>query len=113
MLKLGIDPEKLYRATFIRQFGLCCCNIALVSFRVFYKNLGHFWEFFGQMVYCLPWQKISRTPMQVSIFLEAHVTFCWRNLIKLIKQKKGKNASPTTQAGSSFSFAKGLIVEAL
>ena len=22
MLKLGIDPEKLYRATFIRQYGL-------------------------------------------------------------------------------------------
>ena len=63
MLKLGIDPEKLYRATFIRQYGLCCCNMALVSFRLFCKNLGHLREFFGQTVYRPPWQKISRTPM--------------------------------------------------
>ena len=29
MLRLGNDPEKLYRATFICQDGLCCCNMAL------------------------------------------------------------------------------------
>ena len=46
MLKLGIDPEKLYRATFIRQYGLCCCNMALVSFQLFCKTLGHLREFF-------------------------------------------------------------------
>ena len=63
MLKPGIDPEKLYRATFIRQYGLCCCNMALFSFRLFCKNLGHLREFFGQMVWRPPWQKISRTPM--------------------------------------------------
>ena len=63
MLRLGIDPEKLYRATFIRHYGLSCCNMALVSFRLFCKNLGHMREFFGQMVYRPPWQKISRTPM--------------------------------------------------
>ena len=38
MLRLGIDPEKLYRATFICQDGLCCCNMALISFRLFRKN---------------------------------------------------------------------------
>ena len=54
MLKPGIDPEKLYRATFIRQYGLCCCNMALVSFRLFCKSLGHLREFFGQMVYPNP-----------------------------------------------------------
>ena len=48
MLKLGIDPEKLYRATFIRQYGLCCCNMALVSFRLFCKKLGHLREFLGK-----------------------------------------------------------------
>ena len=53
MLKPGIDPEKLYRATFIRQYGLCWCNMALVSFRLFCKNLGHLREF-GQMVYPPP-----------------------------------------------------------
>ena len=54
MLRLGIDPEKLYRATFICQDGLCCCNMALISFRLFRKNLGNLHDFFGQMVYPLP-----------------------------------------------------------
>ena len=40
----------------------------LVSFRLFRKNLGHLREFFGQMVYRPPWQKISRTPMPVYRF---------------------------------------------
>ena len=63
MLRLGIAPGKLYRATFICQDGLCCCNMALISFRLFRKNLGNLRDFFGQMVYRPPWQKISRTPM--------------------------------------------------
>ena len=63
MLRLGIDPENLYRATFICQDGLCCCNMALISFRLFRKNLGNLGDFFGQMVYRPPWQKIFRTPM--------------------------------------------------
>ena len=58
----GIDPEKLYRSTFICQYGLFCC-MALVSFRLFCKNLGNLEEFFGQMDYRPPWQKIARTPM--------------------------------------------------
>ena len=36
---------------------------ALVSFRLFCKNLGNLHEFFGQMVYRPPWPKIARTPM--------------------------------------------------
>ena len=58
----GIDSEKLYRATFICQYGLFCC-IALVCFRLFCKNLGNLQQFFGQMDYRPPWQKIARTPM--------------------------------------------------
>ena len=58
----GIDSEKLYRATLICQYGLFCC-MALVSFRLFCKNLGNLQEFFGQMDYRSPWQKIARTPM--------------------------------------------------
>ena len=58
MLKLGIDPEKLYRTTFISQYGLCCCNMVLVSFRLFCKNLGNLQEFFGQMVYRPPGRKL-------------------------------------------------------
>ena len=48
---------------FICQDGLCCCNMALISFRLFRKNLGNLGDFFGQMVYRPPWQKISRAPM--------------------------------------------------
>ena len=54
--------QVLYRATFICQYGLFCC-MALVSFRPFCKNLGNLQEFFGQMDYRPPWQKIARTPM--------------------------------------------------
>ena len=49
----GIDSEKLYRATFICQYGLFCC-MALVSFRLFCKNLGNLQECFGQMDYRPP-----------------------------------------------------------
>ena len=62
-LKNSLDPEKLYRATFICQDGLCCCNVALISFRLFRKHLGNLRDVFEQMVYRPPWQKISRTPM--------------------------------------------------
>ena len=58
----GIDSEKLYRTTFICQYGLFCC-MTLVSSRLFCKNLGNLQEFFGQMDYRPPWQKIARTPM--------------------------------------------------
>ena len=58
----GIDSEILYRATFLCQYGLFCC-MALVSFRLFCKNLGKLQEFFGQMDYRPPGQKIARTPM--------------------------------------------------
>ena len=38
-------------------------RMALVSFRLFRKKFGNLREFFGQMVYRPPWQKIARTPM--------------------------------------------------
>ena len=38
-------------------------RMALVSVRLFCKNLGNLQEFFWQMVYSSPWQKIARTPM--------------------------------------------------
>ena len=38
-------------------------RMALVSVRLFCKHLGNLQEFFGQMVYRPPWQKIARTPM--------------------------------------------------
>ena len=41
-------------------------RMALVSFLLFRKNLGNLREFFGQMVYRPPWQKIARTPMIIS-----------------------------------------------
>ena len=39
-------------------------RMALVSFRLFCKNLGNLHEFFGQMVYRPPRPKIARTLMQ-------------------------------------------------
>ena len=48
------------------------CCIVWPSFLfdcTFLKNLGNFWEFFAQMVYRPHWQKISRTPMNLSRFL--------------------------------------------
>ena len=41
-------------------------HMALVSSRLFCKNLGNLQEFFGQMVYRPPWPKIARTPMEIS-----------------------------------------------
>ena len=41
-------------------------RMALVSFRLFCKNLGNLQEFFGQMVYRPPWPKIARTPMALT-----------------------------------------------
>ena len=38
--------------------GLFCC-MALVSFRLFCKNLGNLQQFFGQMDYRPHWQKIA------------------------------------------------------
>ena len=41
-------------------------RMALVSFLLFRKNLGKLREFFGQMVYRPPWQKIAHTPMKMN-----------------------------------------------
>ena len=59
----GIDREKLYRAIFICQYGLCCCICPNFCSTV----LGNLQKFFGQMVYRPPWQKIARTPMLLEI----------------------------------------------
>ena len=49
-------------------------RMALVSFRLFCKNLGNLQEFFGQMVYRPPWPKIARTPMYKIVDLMGEVT---------------------------------------
>ena len=44
----GIDPEKLYRGTFICQYGLCCCIVwPSFLFDCFVKKLGNLQVFFG------------------------------------------------------------------
>ena len=45
-------------------------RMALVSFRLFCKNLGNLQAFFGQMVYRPPWQKIARTPMSTYFLIK-------------------------------------------
>ena len=46
----GIDPEKLYRATSICQYDLCC-RIVWLSFLFDCFVIGNLPEFFGQTVY--------------------------------------------------------------
>ena len=115
MLRLGIDPEKPYRATFICQGGLCCCNMALISFRLFRKNLGNLRNFFGQMVYRPPWQKISRTPMIMYVWNlpTSPVLFLSRfssNVKTILAAEAGIS---TTSTPCSFSSAMLLALKSL
>ena len=69
ILKLDFlkSPGKSGSARPLRGMNLGTLHrMALLSVRLFCKNLGNLKEFFGQMVYRLPptpWQKIARTPM--------------------------------------------------
>ena len=56
----------------VRPMLLHC--MALVSVRLFCKNLGNLQEFFGQMVYRPLWQKIARTPMIIKHYLSVNST---------------------------------------
>ena len=49
-------------------------RMALVSVRLFCKNLGNLQEFFGQMVYRPPWQKIAGTPMPMTFQCQIRFT---------------------------------------
>ena len=51
---------------------------ALVSVRLFCKNLSNLQNFFGQMVYRPPWQKIAHTPMS-SVFIQSIDNFFRKN----------------------------------
>ena len=95
MLRLGIDPEKLYRATFICQDGLCCCNMALISFRLFRKNLGNLRDVFGQMVYRPPWEKISRTPMMICNALGVGFALSFGVLLPVLMDYFGETSERT------------------
>ena len=56
----GIDPEKLYRGTFMYQYGLCCC-IVWPSF----KNLGNLQKFYlGKWFTAPPGRKLPVRPPQ-------------------------------------------------
>ena len=64
----GIDPEKPYRATFIRWYGLCCCIVwPSFLFGCFVKNWATCKNFLGKWFTALPRQKIARTPMRNSV----------------------------------------------
>ena len=62
MLKLGIDPEKLYQTTFT---AYVVAIWPLFLFDSFVNYLEHLRKCFGQMAYRPPWQKTSRTPMSI------------------------------------------------
>ena len=63
---LGIDPEKLYRGTFICQNGLSCYIIwASFLFDCFVKIWATCKNFLGKWFTAPPpWPKIARTPMR-------------------------------------------------
>ena len=61
----GIDPEKLYRGTFICQDGLCCCIVwPSFLFDCFVKIWATCMNFLGKWFTAPPWPKIARTPMK-------------------------------------------------
>ena len=65
MLKLGgIEPEKLlqYRATFRLSLSMSLHRMALVSLRLFRKNLGNFREFLGKWYTPPPGKKTPVRP---------------------------------------------------
>ena len=49
----------------VRPMPFCIVWPSFLFDCTFRKHLGNFWEFFGQMVYRPPWQKISLTPMNL------------------------------------------------
>ena len=62
-------------------------RMALVSFRLFCKNLGNLQEFFGQMVYRPPWPKIARTPVNQTAQKIVHIFLLKQILESKISQK--------------------------
>ena len=57
------------------QCGLRCCNVLLVSFRLFRKNLSNLRDFCGQMVYRPPGKKFPvRLRLSSSIFSSSFVS---------------------------------------
>ena len=63
-LKNCIEPPSYARTAYV-----VAIIMALISFRLFRKNLGNLGVFFEQMVYRPPWQKISCTPMKVLLWM--------------------------------------------
>ena len=53
-LVLTLKTDCVKPSSYICQYGLCCCNMALLSFRLFRKHLGNLRDIFGQMVYRPP-----------------------------------------------------------
>ena len=89
MILGAIDPEKLYRVKFILPVRPRLLHrMDLASFRIFRKNLGNLREFFGQMVYRPPWQKIARTPMWNTVMITQIVTLSNTRGSKYKKCKK-------------------------
>ena len=63
-------------------------RMALVSFLLFRKNLGKLREFFGQMVYRPPWQKVARTPM---VLIRWFVSKALHSFIRILTQTAREN----------------------
>ena len=68
VLLAGIDPERLYQATFICQYDLCCCIIRPSFFSdCFVKNRATWKNFLAKWFTPPPppQQNIVRIPMEI------------------------------------------------
>ena len=66
----GIDPEKLYRATFICQYGLCCCIVwPSFLFDCFVKIWATYKNFLGKWFTAPPGKKLPVRLCNSQIFL--------------------------------------------
>ena len=81
-------------------------RMALVSVRLFCKNLGNLQEFFGEMVYRPPWLKIARTPMVIWKHITSLLFFAYSSvgtlrfvLNRVVNPVNPVNVSPAINPG--------------
>ena len=93
-LVLTLKTNCVKPSSYICQYGQCCCNTALLSFRLFRKNLGNLRDIFGQMVYRPPpnpaWEKNFPYAYDCACSWRDYPQSCWP-LAGVIEVMPGSN----------------------
>ena len=81
-----IDPEKLYRATFICQYGLCCCIVwPSFLFDCFVKIWATCKNFLGKWFTAPPGRKLPvrlwSVPCEILLFIGSRKKLCFANYL--------------------------------